>query len=113
MDKAKPDALDSAVASLNQEALQELRVAQGRISDVWLAGTYEVLKARNPDLLSEMDKAESVIDSLLVIPSWPPVLRKQWGTALANYETTAMQCVTYAKRHAALASPQGKQQGAV
>lgn len=59
----------------------------------------DILQQRNPQLLSELDKLEGVIDSLLVIKNKPPVLRKQWSDTLADYEKTAMQCVTYAKRH--------------
>ena len=92
--------------NLDKEALQELRAAHDRIAEVWPAGTHDVLTQRNPDLLTELDRAESVLDSLLVIPNWPPALRKQWCAALAEYEKTAMLCVTYAKRHLVLT--QGK-----
>jgi hypothetical protein len=68
-----------------------------------LEGTADVLNERNPDLLTELTKLESVLDSLLAIPNKPPVLKKQWASALAQYEKTAMLCVTYAKRHKDLA----------
>lgn len=83
----------------DQGALQELQEARGRIGEVWPSGTNEVLQSRNPALLAELDRIESVLDSLLVLPSWPKPIRKQWEEALSEYEKTAMQCVTYAKRH--------------
>lgn len=89
--------------SSDKEALKELRAVCGRIGDIWPEGAQEVLIQRNPNLLAELDRSESVLDSLLVIPNWPSPIRKQWREALAEYEKTATQCVTYAKRHMALA----------
>lgn len=88
---------------LDQGALQEFHAVRDRIASAWLEGTADVLTKRNPDLLSELTKLESMLDSLLIIPNKPPVLKKQWSSALAQYEKTAMLCVTYAKRHKELA----------
>ena len=79
--------------------LGELQEVRDRLGAVWIGGVLEVLQTRNQELLRELNKLESVIDSLLVIRNKPPTLRKQWLGALAEYETTAALCVTYAKRH--------------
>lgn len=89
---------------LDAVAYKELRDAQKRISGVWPEGTTDILVQRNPKLLSELDRLESVIDSLLAIPNWPAPIRKQWHETLANYEKTAVLCSTYAKRHITLAA---------
>ena len=91
---------------LDEGALKELREAYGRIDSVWPEGVIEVLTKRNPDLLSELNRLYSVLESLLIIPHWPAPIRKQWKQALADYEKTAMQCVTYAKRHLQLSQCQ-------
>lgn len=87
------------MGNLDVGALQELEAVRDRLSKVWLAGTNEILEQRNPGLLSELNKAETVLDSLLAIPKWPAPIRKQWQSALADYAKTAMLCVTYAGRH--------------
>jgi hypothetical protein len=66
---------------------------------VWLTGVYDILKQRNPELLEELNRLESVMDSLLAIPNKPASLRSHWRDTLEQYEKTAMLCVTYAKRH--------------
>jgi len=92
--------LDSKLnGNLDEAASRELNEIKDRIAAVWLDGTLDVLTRRNPELLEELNRLESVLDSLLVIPSWPIPIRKQWRVALADYEKTAMLCVTYARRH--------------
>lgn len=87
-------------------ALQELRMVSDKVTLAWTDGIEEVLTKRNPELLTELGRLESVLNSLLVIPNWPTPLRKQWRDTLASYEKTAMQCITYGRRH--LPQSQGK-----
>ena len=88
---------------VDRGGLQELKSVQDRIAAVWPGGTFDLLSNKNPGLLTELTKLESVLDSLLSIPVKPPVLKKQWASALAEYEKTAMLCIVYAKRHLDLA----------
>jgi len=85
--------------NLDSVAMQELRAVQEKIGEAWPVGTTDILEQRNPDLLRELGKIQGVINSIIAIPNWPTPIKKQWRDALAEYEKTAMLCVTYANRH--------------
>ena len=101
---------------LDAGAYADFEAAHNRIADKWVGGAMDVLQARNPALLHEFERVQSVIDSLLVIPHKPAALRKQWKETLDLYEKIADQCVVYAKRHMTIAEVEDKRakaQGAV
>lgn len=89
--------------SLDEGAIQELSAVQDRLASVWPNGVNEILQQRNPELLAELTRLESVMDSLLAIPNKPASLRSHWRDTLEQYEKTSMLCITYAKRHLPLA----------
>ena len=65
----------------------------------WRKGTMEVLESRNPQLLQELSRHESRIDSLLLLSRKPKQLVKQLHEELAAYKKTAEMCMVYADRH--------------
>lgn len=91
------------MGNLEENEAKEYRAAQDRLAAVWPEGVNELLERKNPELLGELSRLESVIDSLIVIPNKPTALRKQWNQVLADYEKTAMLCVSYTRRHQELA----------
>lgn len=93
---------EKAEVLIDEEAYKEFKAAHDRISIKWIDGASEIIKSKNPQLLEELDRTLSVLDSLIAIPDKPASIRKQWRETLAMYEKVADQCVIYAKRHMAL-----------
>lgn len=90
---------DAGEEKIDQGAYDEFVAANKRIGDKWPDGAQDILEQRNPELLSEFYKQQSILDSLVLIKSKPAPLKKQWREALAEYERTGEQCIIYAKRH--------------
>lgn len=74
-----------------------------RVADKWRAGTLEVLRTKNSELLEKLNNLENQIDSLLKIEldhkGMPKELRKEWRETLDKYEQVANCAIAYANRH--------------
>ena len=69
------------------------------VASTWPKDTVEILEQRNPTLLEKLGKTEKVLESLLYIQNKPKQIKKEFDSALADFEKTASLCGQYAARH--------------
>ena len=83
----------------DKDGLAAFVAVRDSMADRWLEGTNTVLKERNPVLLAELTRLESVIDSLIQIPKKPKSLQKQFREMIDRYAIISNDCIAYASRH--------------
>lgn len=81
------------------EALDAFSAVCSGFEGRWQEGTHGVLQERNPALLDELTRLETVINSLIRLPVKPKILQKQFRDALDRYAVVSNDCISYASRH--------------
>lgn len=88
-----------AGVELDFEALDKVREIVSRVGSRWPDGAIEILKEKNAPLLARLSALESHIDSLILMPIKPAILKKDLKAKLEDYEKTIEMCIDYANRH--------------
>ena len=99
MQKGMTREIENDVEAVDPMELKLLKDTVDGFADKWRAGTMDILETRNPQLLQELKRHESSIDSLLLLSRKPKQLIKQLHDELAAYKKTAEMCMLYADRH--------------
>ena len=84
---------------LDHDGMDAVRMVLNRAGANWPSEAMDILKQRNTPLLEKLTALESHLDSLLLIPHKPVVLKKEFEAKLEEYEQTIDMCVEYANRH--------------
>ena len=84
---------------LDFDGCDKLREIIARVGARWPSNAMKVLNERNKPLLEKLSSLESHLDSLLLIPNKPLVLKKELKAKLEEYEKTIGMCIEYSNRH--------------